>query len=444
LTDTITIRPLAGPFEAKVRPPGSKSLTNRALLLAALADGESELHGTLDADDPDRMREALQTIGFEVSHDSTSHITRIKGLGGRFPDGDADLFLGNAGTAYRFATAACCLGSGTYTLDGIARMRERPIQQLVDPLRELGANIQYLDKQGYPPLQIQGGKLNGGELIMQPTLSSQYISALLQIAPFCENELTLAFEGPITSRPYVQMTLSMMSQFGVDAEVDPGFSRITVPRTPYQAGKYDIEPDASAASYFLAAAAVVPGSRCTIEGLGFRSVQGDAGFALLLQRMGAAVVCEPNQTTVIGLTDGERLSGVDVDLNDMPDMAQTLAAIALFCDGPTTMRNIGNLRVKETDRIAALQNELSKLGATVDVDGDDMTITPPTDNCITADPDTIIETYDDHRMAMSFAVIGLAARELSSGLTINDPACVNKTFPEFFNVIAELRGANGG
>ncbi len=463
MTETYRIEPLTGPFEASLRPPGSKSLTNRVLLLAALADGTSELNGVLDADDPARMREALVELGIKIderapgspgspndlkvqgglltgseraghvsekSHQSFE-LSQGKTSGGA---GGGGVHLGNAGTAYRFLTAACCLGKGTFELDGIARMRKRPIAQLVDPLRQLGAKIEYLGQDGYPPLRITGGTIGGGELTMQPTLSSQYISALLQIAPYLDGGLTLCFEGPVTSVPYVAMTLNLMAMFGIEAEVDPSFTRIHVPQGRYKAATYNVEPDASSASYFLAAAAIVPQSKCTIKGLGFRSLQGDSSFAEVLGQMGAGVVCEPDSITVIGPPADQPLEGIDLDMNHIPDMALTLATVALFAKGTTTMRNIGNLRVKETDRMAALETELTRLGATVKIEGDDLSITPPTDPDWTIPAGTVIQTYDDHRMAMGFALVGL----VKSGLIIYDPACVNKTFPDFFEYLQQL------
>jgi 3-phosphoshikimate 1-carboxyvinyltransferase len=434
LVDTLEIQPLQHAFRISLSPPGSKSLTNRAVLLAALSSGRCELTGLLCADDANRMREALIALGIDwQATDPTTAI--ITGNGGTFPNADADLFLGNAGTATRFLTAACCLGQGTRTIDGIARMRERPIGQLVDPLRQLGAEITYSGNDGFPPLTIKAGKLNGGNITLQPTLSSQYISALLQIAPYLPGGLTIHFDGQPISIPYITMTLALMHRFGIEADVTPGFASITVPQGVYKPINLQVEPDASNASYFLAAAAITPGSKCTIEGLGFRSVQGDAGFAEVLQLMGAAVICEPDSITVIAPPAGEKLVGIDIDLNHMPDMAQTLAAVAYFADGPTTIRNVGNLRVKETDRMAAIQVELMKLGATVDIEEDDIIITPPVDPMVRADESVTIHTYDDHRMAMSFAVIGLR----KPGVVLEDPTCVNKTFPDFYDYLQLLR-----
>jgi len=447
LSPSLTITPI-GPFQATIRPPGSKSLTNRALLLAALADGESLLRGPLIADDTQQMLTALDALSVHV--ECVDDDVRVTGHSGRLPSGSNNatpLHLGNAGTAYRFLTAACCLNTAgpdetvnTYELDGIARMRQRPIGQLVDALTQLGGRIEYLGQPGYPPLRVTGTGLHGGELEMLPTLSSQYISALLQIGPLCEQGLTLRFQGPVTSRPYVEMTLNLMARFGVQAEVDPQFTRIRIEPGGYTATDYAIEPDASNASYFLAAAAIVGASQCTIQGLGKRSLQGDVGFADLLHQMGAGLLFGDDFITVMSPLDGQALRGIDVDLNPMPDMAQTLAVVALFAQGDTTLRNIGNLRVKETDRLAAMKNELTKLGATVIIEDDDMTITPPSPpprapgDPIKIEPGTSIDTYNDHRMAMSFALVGLK----TPGLVINDPRCVDKTFPDYFEYLSKL------
>ncbi len=440
MREVMVIEPL-GAFEATVRPPGSKSITNRALLLAALARGRSRLTGALLSDDSQAMLTALAQMGVKLEVDEAGETVDVQGGALSSKSAAASpqaltLALGNAGTAMRFLTATCAAIPRFHgVLDGVARMRQRPIAQLVEPLRQLGAQIEYRGEPGYPPLEITGQRLTGGRLTMQPTLSSQYISALLQIGPLLERGLELNFDGPVTSRPYVEMTLAVMAQFGVEATVNADFTSIVIaPQDGYRGRTYAIEPDASNASYFLAAAAVVPGSRCTIEGLGRGSLQGDVGFADVLHQMGAGLTFGRDFITVMSPAAGRRLRGIDIDLNAMPDTAQTLAAIAPLCDGPTVIRNVGNLRVKETDRLAALQCELRKLGAEADIDGDDLHITPPPDNPLT--PATI-DTYDDHRMAMSFAVTGMAAP--AGTVTINDPSCVNKTFPRFFEYLDRLR-----
>ncbi|MEM9883285.1 MAG: 3-phosphoshikimate 1-carboxyvinyltransferase [Planctomycetota bacterium] len=440
--DPLPIEP-AEAFDVTLRPPGSKSLTNRALVMAALARGTSKLTGVLLADDTRRMIEALRALGFRLKLDEDACRVTIKGGAGSVPRSSAELDLGNAGTAMRFLTAMLTLGLGEYTLDGIARMRQRPIGELVDPLNELGADIEYLGETGFPPLKVIAeppGPI-GGLLEMAPTLSSQFISALLMIGPYLQQGLEIEFDGPVTSLPYVKMTLNLMKQFGAEFEADTGYRAINVPGLSHGSGgfrgyDYPVEPDASNASYFLAAAAVVPGSRCVIEGLGSRSLQGDAEFCDVLGRMGCGVDQRLDTTCVTAPADG-KLRAVDVDLNDMPDMAQTLAVVALFADpgsGPTMIRNVGNLRVKETDRIAALENELAKFGAKVTTVGDDLTVHPPDDPGL---HEVRVETYDDHRMAMAFAVAGLRR----PNVTILDPRCVEKTFPDYFAFLDRLRGA---
>ena len=431
----LAIEPLPGPFDVTITDlPGSKSLTNRALLLAALAQGDSMLSNVLFSDDTRVMMTALEKLGLQLGIDETNRTVQVHGRAGAIPAAGARLHLGNAGTAYRFLTAACSLGDGTYTLDGDPRMHQRPIGQLVDALRQLGARIEYLDADGYPPLGITGGRLRGGEVTVPQTLSSQYISALLQIAAYCDQQTSLQLQGTVTSQPYVAMTLGLMRRFGVEAQVQGGFERITISPGTYRATDYTIEPDASNASYFLAAAAIVPGGKCTIEGLGKSSLQGDVGFADLLGQMGAGLLFGKDFITVMAPPEKGALRGIDVDLNHMPDMAQTLAAVALFARGDTVIRNVGNLRIKETDRLAALQNELTKLGAAVAVEGDDLSITPPPNGRVKP---AAIDTYDDHRMAMSFAVAALRG----AGIVINHPRCVSKTFPDFFEYLDRLRDA---
>ncbi|MEM1354685.1 MAG: 3-phosphoshikimate 1-carboxyvinyltransferase [Planctomycetota bacterium] len=434
MTDSIEIKPVRA-FDLHLTPPGSKSLTNRALLLAALSNGPVQLDGVLFADDTRRMIEALTRLGFELDLDEANQKVVVHGQDGVIPAKSAELNLGNAGTAMRFLTAALCLGKGTYTLDGIPRMRQRPIGELVEPLRELGADITYLGEEGFPPLKIKAkGDFAGGFVTLRPTLSSQFISALLMAAPRTERGITITFDGEITSLPYIKMTLKLMEYFGIEsAWGGPRNNAVRVTRQPYRARAYAIEPDASNASYFLAAAAAVPGSSCTITNLGSESVQGDAEFCDVLGLMGCSVVQRLNATTVSAPPAGT-LRGIDVRLHRMPDMAQTLAALTLFADGPTRIRKIGNLRVKETDRLAALQAELTKLGAQVRIKGDDLLIVPPLGNTLTP---TAVDTYDDHRMAMSFSIVGLAAP--AGTVKINDPSCVKKTYPEFWQDLQKLQ-----
>jgi len=441
MTDPLPITPLEGPFEAAIRPPGSKSLTNRVLLLAALADGVSRVDGLLLADDTRIMLEALRELGFRIDLDEGRRQATVHGEAGRIPAARATLDVGNSGTTIRFLTAACATGAGEFTLDGVPRMRQRPIGSLVEPLRQFGARIAYTQAEGYPPIRVDAAGLAGGELTLKPALSSQFISALLMAGPRMTEGLRLSFDGPVLSWPYVSMTLATMGRFlpgfaplgGSRGEPPAPGEAIRVDPAVYRATDFPIEPDASAASYFLAAAAIRPGSRCTVPGLGHDSVQGDVRFAEVLGRMGAAVSIGRDAITV----EGRRpLHGIDVNLNAMPDTAQTLAVVALFADGLTVIRDVGNLRVKETDRLAALDAELSKLGATVRIDGDDLHIAPPKDN---RPRPADIATYDDHRMAMAFAVAGLAAE----GIRIQNPDCVSKTYPGFFDDLASLgRGGN--
>jgi len=429
MNDSLTITPVDH-FDVTIDDlPGSKSLTNRALLLAALAGGASTLTNVLFADDTRVMMAALGKLGFKLEVDEPSRTVKVHGRGGKIPADDAELILGNAGTAMRFLTAVCCLGQGKYQLDGIARMRQRPIAQLVDPLRTLGAKIEYLGEEGFPPLEIDACGLAGGPVGVCPTISSQYVSALMQVGPYCKNDLMLCFDAQPVSIPYIHMTARLMERFSGKLQITDDCMCITVEKSSgYHPLDHAVEPDASNASYFLAAAAITPMSTMTVTKLGRESVQGDAAFAHVLGKMGATVQQDAQQTWIKG---PHRLAGVDVDLNAMPDMAQTLAVVALFAEGPTVIRNVGNLRVKETDRLTALQVELTKLGARVSVEGDDLHIEPPAGNVLSP---AAIDTYDDHRMAMAFAVAGMR----SEGVTINDPACVNKTFPDYFDYLKRL------
>ena len=434
LPQHITIGPIAA-FRATLRPPGSKSLTNRAFLLSALGDGESVVRRPLFADDTQRMLEALQALGFGVQVEDDGQAVRIAGTAGSIPAESAELHLGNAGTAMRPLTAAVCLGRGTYRLDGVPRMRQRPIGELVEPLNRIGGRVRYLEEAGFPPLEVHAQGLVGGAIEMRPTLSSQFISALAMVAPCCEHGVTIRFHGPITSRPYVELTLGLMKRFGIQAGFDAAGEVLEICSGTYAATDYSVEPDASNATYLLAAAALVPGSACTVAGLGRDSLQGDVAFADVLGQMGANVRWSDDGVTVSAAERGG-LRGIDVDLNHMPDAAMTLATAAVFAEGATTIRNVGNWRVKETDRMAAMATELAKLGASVRVDGDDLTITPPTNGRLRH---AAIDTYDDHRMAMSFAILGLPPT--SPGVTINDPRCVEKTFPDFFQYLERLRTA---
>ncbi len=427
------LEPFDKPFDKTLSPPGSKSLTNRALVLAALATGGTTLTNALFADDTDVMLESLARLGVQLSIDRDEKIIRLHGTGGRFSAiGEITLYCGPSGTTLRFLTALATLTHATITLDGTPRMRQRPIGELVDLLRNLGARIEYLEHENFPPIRVHGGGLKGGLARFGLSRSSQFLSAALQVAPYAKHEVEIDLDPNQTSWPYAAMTMQLMDEFDHTCELmrDPLTGqpkRIIVPRGSYKARVLAIEPDASNATYFLAAAAIRPGAKVTIERLGKKSLQGDVGFADVLHRMGASLVFGNDFITITGT---DRLDGIRVDLSKMPDTAQTLAVVALFAEGETTIRGLHTLRLKETDRIAALSNELRKLGATVDVDGDDaMTITPP-QGLRPAE----IDTYDDHRMAMSFAIAGTK----SPGITIKQSDCVNKTYPRFFEDLETL------
>ena len=435
----LSIEPIHVPFNAKVTPPGSKSLTNRALVLAVLADGISDLSNVLFADDTLVMIDALTRLGFDLRVDRAANVVRVHGRGGRIGRDAADLFCGNSGTTIRFLTALCALGKGRFNLDGIPRMRRRPILELGNLLKNLGVRLEYVMDPGFPPVNVLADGLPGGYARFGGSQSSQYLSAVLQVAPYARNEVVIDLDGPQTSWPYVAMTMRLMDEFHVTPELirDPATGeprRIHIPQGVYRPAAYPIEPDASNATYFLAAAAIHPGSTVTVQGLGKLSLQGDVGFANVLRRMGARVDFGKDSITVTG--DDEPLEGIDVDLSAMPDTAQTLAVVALFARDATTIRGLHTLRVKETDRIAALAAELTKLGADVDVEADALTVHPPEDRKLRT---AAIDTYDDHRMAMSFAVAGTK----SAGVRIKDAECVNKTYPRYFEDLEILRRAAG-
>lgn len=426
----LTIQTIERPFSATITPPGSKSLTNRALILAALTDTATEISNVLVADDTRVMIDALRTLGFSLEqHDTT---IRISGRGGAVPATSAQLFCGNSGTSIRFLTALVSLGKGVYTLDGIERMRQRPIGALVDMLTTLGGRSEYLGQHDFPPIKVLADGLAGGTVEFGREMSSQFLSAALMVSPFARHEVRVNLASHQTSWPYVAMTMQLMEHFGIRPELtsdpkshDP--QQIVVPQGPYRATAYRVEPDASNASYFLALAAIHPGATVTIEGLGKSSLQGDVGFADVLHAMGAALTFGPDFITITGT---ERFEGIDVNLGDMPDTAQTLAVVSLFAQGSTTIRGLATLRVKETDRLSALATELARLGAQVTADDSSIVITPPNDL-----RSACIDTYNDHRMAMSFALAGTKR----GGVTIRDSECVNKTYPDFFADLERVR-----
>ena len=419
------------PFTAELCPPGSKSLTNRALVLGALAEGSTELRNCLFADDTLVMIEALKRLGFDLRVNRAQSTIVVHGQAGRIPAASVDLFCGNSGTSMRFLTAVCALGHGRFVVDGVLRMRQRPIGQLVGLLRNLGVRVNCLMNEGFPPVEVLGDGLPGGIARFGSAQSSQFLSAVLQIAPLARNEVRIDLEGEQTSWPYVAMTMQLMDHFGVMSEVlldkVTGQPRmIAVPQGKYRGGAYTVEPDASSASYFLAAAALHGGSEVTIHGLGKRSLQGDVAFADVLGQMGASVDVKSDSITITGAGG---LRGIDADLVNMPDVAQTLAVVALFAHGQTRIGGLHTLRLKETDRIAALVTELRKFGAEVDSQGDELTIKAPLKVQGAA-----VDTYDDHRMAMSFA---LAATRIA-GVVIKDAQCVRKTYPGFFDDLRKV------
>ncbi|MFT3961044.1 bifunctional 3-phosphoshikimate 1-carboxyvinyltransferase/cytidylate kinase [Propionivibrio sp.] len=415
-----------------VRLPGSKSISNRVLLLAALAEGGTEIRDLLESDDTARMREALGALGVAMTP-LGGNAWRLTGAGGAFPVKRAELFLGNAGTAFRSLTAALALCGGDYRLSGVPRMHERPIGDLVDALRQLGADIEYTADAGYPPLHIRPAAIRpGGTVRIRGDVSSQFLTGLLMALPLTGVETAIEVVGELISRPYVEITLAMMERFGVRVERH-GWQRFVVPagcvyRSP---GVVYVEGDASSASYFLALGAI-GGGPLRVEGVGQDSVQGDVRFADALAQMGARIALGPNWIEASGPENGG-LRGIELDCNAIPDAAMTLATAALFAEGPTTLKNIASWRVKETDRIAAMAAELRKLGAVVEEGGDWLRVTPP---AALVSPHQGIDTYDDHRIAMCFS---LAARGVP--VRINEPGCVAKTFPDYFARFAEVTQA---
>lgn len=438
------LTPISHPLKASVRVPGSKSLTNRALLIASLADGTTTLTNALFSDDSRYFANALQTLGFNVTLDPDRLEMSVTGLGGRIPASQAELFIGNAGTAARFLSAFLTLGQGEFTLDGEPRMRERPIGDLVNALVQLGASIIPTESpspwkgrvpvrvegrgegQLCPPIKITASGLPGGKTKIAGDISSQFLSALLMVAPYAGAPVEIEVTTGLNSKPYIDMTLSIMADFGIEVERD-GYERFIINPARYTLlPEYPIESDASAASYFFAAPAICGGT-VRVENISRRAKQGDIAFLDVLAQMGCVVTENENAIEVTG--PGE-LRGLDLDMRDIPDTAQTLAAIAPFASTHTRIRGIASARVKETDRIAATCAELTRLGVKVDEYEDGMTIYP----CNKFKPATI-QTYNDHRMAMAFSLIGLRV----SGVTIENPVCVSKTFPNFFDILETLR-----
>ena len=426
--EQLTLDPIAK-VSGEVNVPGSKSLSNRALLLAALAEGETELTNLLDSEDIEHMLNALTKLGinYRLSEDKTQCV--VQGNGGAFNVAEPlELFLGNAGTAMRPLCAALAASNVDTVLTGEPRMEERPIGDLVDALREAQADVTYLKNEGYPPLQIKGKTLNGGEMSVDGSVSSQFLTALLMAAPLFSGDVTIRIKGELVSKPYIDITLDTMAKFGVSVDND-NYQTFTVSgEAKYVApGKFMVEGDASSASYFLAAGAI-KGGTVRVTGIGQNSVQGDIRFADVLEAMGAKVVWNDEYVEVTGAP----LKGVNMDMNHIPDAAMTIATTALFAEGPTTMTNIYNWRVKETDRLAAMAAELQKLGAKVE-EGHDYITVWPTDSLKHAE----IDTYNDHRIAMCFSLVALS----DTPVTINDPGCTRKTFPDYFTRFKTLYSA---
>jgi 3-phosphoshikimate 1-carboxyvinyltransferase len=427
-----------GMVRGTVRLPGSKSISNRILLLAALADGDTRICDLLDSDDTRHMLEALRMLGVSCESEG-AQLVRIRGAGGAFPVKQAELYLGNAGTAFRPLTAVLAFSGGDYHLSGVPRMHERPIGDLVEALQSVGAKIEYLGTPGYPPLAIHPAEIRaGGVVSVRGNTSSQFLTALLMALPLSAAETTINVAGELISQPYVEITLNILRRFGVDV-ARKGWSAFTIPAGSRYAspGEIYVEGDASSASYFLAAGAISGlngGGPVRVEGVGRASIQGDVRFTETLERMGANIQLGDNWIESGASPQAVRrgkLKAVAADFNHIPDAAMTVAVAALFADGPSTLRNIGSWRVKETDRIAAMANELRKLGATVEEGADYLRITPPASGLTTG---AVIDTYDDHRVAMCFSLAALGG----VSLRINNPRCVAKTFPDYFDVLAGI------
>ncbi|HTO56650.1 MAG TPA: 3-phosphoshikimate 1-carboxyvinyltransferase [Pseudomonadales bacterium] len=419
---TLTLQPIDH-VEGAVQLPGSKSISNRVLLLAALAEGTTRVGNLLDSDDTRFMLDALIDLGVDIRRRDGA--ADIVGRGGPLVTADVEreLYLGMAGTAYRPLTATLCLGRGTFRLMGSERMAERPIADLVDGLRALGASIDYLGRDGFPPLRVRGTGLRGGSIRMRGDVSSQFLTSLLMAAPYATRPVTVTIDGEQVSKPYLDITIGLMRRFGVAATHDE-YRRFDVPTGRYRSpGTVHVEGDASGATYFLAAGAIRGG--LVVHGIGRTSAQGDVAFVDVLTAMGAAVRVADDSVEVRAAP----LHGVDLDLNAIPDAAMTVAVLALFARGTTHIRNIGNWRIKETDRLSAMANELRKLGATVDEGTDSIAVTPPRQFVPAR-----IETYGDHRIAMCFSLAALGGVPV----TIVDPDCVAKTFPEYFAVFESI------
>ncbi len=423
--EQLTINPI-GKINGEIFLPGSKSLSNRALLIAALANGVTKITNLLVSEDIEHMLNALSQLGIEYTLSDCGTECTVVGNNGFFSTAEPlELYLGNAGTAMRPLCAALAASKGEFVLTGEPRMKERPIGHLVDALDQLNANVEYLENKDYPPLKITGSALSGNTVSIDGSISSQFLTAILMIAPLLATDTNINIEGELVSKPYIDITLDIMARFGITVQNNDYQSFNVTGNQSYQAvDRYMVEGDASSASYFLAAGAI-KGGEITVHGVGKLSVQGDKHFADVLEKMGAEVNWSDESITVVG----KPLTGVDMDMNHIPDAAMTIATTALFAKGSTTIRNIYNWRVKETDRLNAMATELRKVGAEVEEGEDYISITPPA-KLIHAE----IDTYNDHRVAMCFSLVALS----DTPVTINDPKCTAKTFPDYFDKLAQV------
>jgi 3-phosphoshikimate 1-carboxyvinyltransferase len=435
-TNTLTVTPIKS-LDGTVTLPGSKSLSNRCLLLAALSNGETRVENLLESDDIRYMLEALDQMKVPVERDADDNTAvTVTGQAGPInapsPEEICELFLGNAGTAMRPLAAALCMGNGQFVLDGVPRMRERPIADLIDGLKQMGAEVSCVEETGCPPVTINAKGLEGGKASISGKMSSQFLSSLLMASPVATGDVTISIKDELISAPYVSLTIGLMKKFGVNVQIEgdmDGKPSFHIPASEsYESPKSIlVEGDASSASYFIAGAAITGGT-VTVRGCGSESVQGDVAFADVMEQMGATVTWAPESITVTR-DPNVQLKGVDVDCGKIPDAAMTLAVAALFADGPTTIRNVYSWRLKETERMKAIVAECTKLGATVEEYRDYCVIHPPKDNKV--NDNVLIETYDDHRMAMTFSLAACAG----VNVIIHDPGCTAKTFPTYFEML---------
>ena len=425
--EQLTLNPIDR-INGEIFLPGSKSLSNRALLIAALAKGQTKITNLLVSDDINHMLNALKTLGVQYTLSECGTECTVVGNNGFFNTTEAlELYLGNAGTAMRPLCAALAASEGEFVLTGEPRMKERPIGHLVEALIQLNADIDYLEEKNYPPVKIKGHALTGAKVSIDGSISSQFLTAILMITPLLETNTDIVIEGELVSKPYIDITLDIMSRFGVNVQNNDYQSFTVKGKQSYQGlDKYMVEGDASSASYFLAAGAI-KGGEITVHGVGKLSVQGDKHFADVLEKMGAKVTWNDESITVAG----QPLKAVDMDMNHIPDAAMTIATTALFAKGTTTIRNIYNWRVKETDRLTAMATELRKVGATVEEGEDYISVTPP---AVLTHAE--IDTYNDHRVAMCFSLVALS----NTPVTINDPKCTAKTFPDYFDKLSTVSG----